>query len=202
MISSPRYSCDVFGYDDGKTATNVPVGTCATVVTTAEGLDVLLVAHETLYFGESMRRSLINPNQLRCHGIQVQDDFTREDEDMAITIGQLMKIPLETEGITIYFESRRPTDAEIDQKTGLPRVEITSSYPWDPKKVNLRVASSSIRKTQLTDDLQTVNSTGYYTSDFKTDISLRQISSIYTANVDGDIIATTTPPCVHVSTTS
>jgi hypothetical protein len=57
---------------------DTPVATCATIVTTATGQDYLLVGHEMLFFGSTLHRSLINPNQLRMNGVKVVDDPTVE----------------------------------------------------------------------------------------------------------------------------
>ena len=90
-----------------------------------DGRDILLVGHEMLYFGNGMWRTIINPNQLRHFGISVRDDYTREKEEgFGITVGDMIHIPFEMEGVTIYFESRLPTEEEI---ISLPRIEITSS---------------------------------------------------------------------------
>ena len=43
---------------------DIPVATCATMVTAESGREYLLVCHEMLYFGSSLKRSLLNPNQL------------------------------------------------------------------------------------------------------------------------------------------
>ena len=51
---------------------NVPIATCATAYDHA-GLQetVILVFHETLYFGSAMEHSLLNPNQIRANGLIV-----------------------------------------------------------------------------------------------------------------------------------
>jgi len=71
-----------------ETIADVPVATCATVWQHHREIRFLLVFHEALYFGNSMDHSLINPNQMRHHGIDVCDnwegDFGIVPEDIFI----------------------------------------------------------------------------------------------------------------------
>ena len=107
IIQDTGYVCDVQPFHpSSKAVQDIPIGTCATVVTVEDSRDVLLVGHEMLYFGNWMRRTLINPKQLRHFGISVRDDYTREKEEgFGITVGDMIHIPFEMEGVTIYFEA-------------------------------------------------------------------------------------------------
>jgi hypothetical protein len=91
-----------------------------------------------LYFGEDMGRSLINPNQIRSNGGAVQDDYTR-NEAFGITLEEGIFIPFDMKGATIFFETRAPTQTEIEE---LPHVVMTGDAPWDPVNVILRIASA------------------------------------------------------------
>ena len=82
-------TCDANGvHGDLETIADVPVATCATVWQHHREIRFLLVFHEALYFGNSMDHSLINPNQMRHHGIDVCDnwegDFGIVPEDIFI----------------------------------------------------------------------------------------------------------------------
>ena len=139
LLTDSGFTCDVYAYNDNSAATkNIPIGTCATVITTDDGYDVLLIAHEMLYFGNQLSRSLINPNQLRFNDVTVQDDYTRYEEPFGITTFEHLFIPFIMDGTTVYFESRVPTSDEIDS---LAHVELTRDDPWDPKRVQLRISS-------------------------------------------------------------
>ena len=75
--------CNVSGFmESGQTVKDIPVATCATIVNDSDsGQEIILLGHEMLYFGEKMKRSLINPNQLRYAGVKVRDDPNREKEE-------------------------------------------------------------------------------------------------------------------------
>ena len=52
-------------------------------------------------------------------------------EDLAIITDNYI-IPLDTQGTTIFCDTRSPTEVELQQ---LPRVVLTSAIDWDPQKV-------------------------------------------------------------------
>ena len=53
---------------------DVKIGTVATLWIDPEtGRSYILIIHEALYFGERLPETLINPNQLRANGLQVED---------------------------------------------------------------------------------------------------------------------------------
>lgn len=119
--------------------TNIPVATCATLITTESGRDYLLIGNEMLWFGSALKRSLINPNQLRMHGITVVDDPTVSD-GFGLHSDELF-IPLQTTGTTVFFESRAPSLAEIESDD-IPHIILTSEDPWNPHTVTLRPDSA------------------------------------------------------------
>ena len=96
-----------------------------------------------LFIGSAMSRSLLNQNPIRdyiwYHKGRIQDDFTRDDEEFRITVGNTF-IPFYMDGSAVCFDSRVPSSAEIES---LPHVTITSSKPWDPKNKLLRVSAAS-----------------------------------------------------------
>jgi hypothetical protein len=53
---------------------NIPIGTIATAWDNPkDGMTIILVIHEALYFGEHMPHSLLCPNQLCSNGIIIND---------------------------------------------------------------------------------------------------------------------------------
>ena len=124
-------------YDSVK---QIPVATCATMITTQSGREWLVVGHEMLYFGSKMERSLLNPNQMRMHGIQLDDDPTKDQ--FGITTPELF-IPLETKGTSVFWQSRAPTFEEIDNMD-IPHLVITADEPWDPQTVQLRTTPRNL----------------------------------------------------------
>ncbi len=66
--------CDVAPYSDSYAPIcNVPIVTGATAVTSSmTGETIILVFHEAIWMGNELDHSLLNPNQLRHHGVTVQ----------------------------------------------------------------------------------------------------------------------------------
>lgn len=125
--------CEVQGFYDGFTPVpNVPVATVATVWSdplTGEGY--VLIIHEALYFGDTMDHSLINPNQLRQHGVVVNDNPYEVDptKSMGIRVDDVGIIPFLSKGSMVFFNTRHPNDDELNI---YPHVVVTSDMPWDP----------------------------------------------------------------------
>jgi len=73
LIETTGKECDVTGFhDEMSPIKNIPIFTCATAYDHPELQEtVILIFHETLFFGRDMEHSLINPNQLRANGITV-----------------------------------------------------------------------------------------------------------------------------------
>ena len=122
--------CDVSPYADEYDAIkNIPVVMGATVWTNSQnGVPILRVFNEVLWMGDRLHHMLINPNQLRSYGVDVQDNpFAKEDLTI-ITDDNI--IPLDTQATTIFFDTRSPTEVELQQ---LPRVVLTSAIDWAPQ---------------------------------------------------------------------
>jgi len=117
--------------DSGQMVKDVPIAMCTTIAVDEDtGQEVLLVAHEMLYFGKKMKRSLLNPNQLRYAGVKVRDDPTREHEK-----GFGIKVKdVQMEGTVVYFKTQHPTKDEIEDPD-IPNYVITREEPWDPRNV-------------------------------------------------------------------
>jgi hypothetical protein len=140
VIEETGFTCDVYPFKEGYEAVkDVPIATCATLVEGERGGDFILIGHEMLYFGQEMKRSLLNQNQIREHirhnQGRVQDDYTRVDEDFGIITNELF-VPFNMDGSAVYFESRVPSQSEMDN---LPHFVITSKDRWDPHGRPLRV---------------------------------------------------------------
>ena len=142
--------CEVSPYADEYDAIrNIPVVMGATVWTNSQDcVPILLVFNEALWMRDRLHHILINPNQLWSYRVDVQDNpFTKED--LAIIMDDYI-VPLDTQGTTIFFDTRSPTEAELQQ---LPRVVLTSAINWDPQKVqfpfhnSVRVVSNTFVQT-------------------------------------------------------
>ena len=124
--------CEVLSYaDEYDTIRNVPVVMGATVWTNSQdGAPILLVFNKALSMGDQFHHTLINPNQLWSYGVDVQDNPFAKKDLAILTVDYI--IPLDTQGTTIFCDTRSPTEVELQQ---LPRVILTSAIDWDPQKV-------------------------------------------------------------------
>ena len=134
ILSYTGRECDVSPYSDTYQAIKgVPIVSGATVWTCKfTGESFALVFHEALWMGDVLEHSLINPNQLRHYGIRVQDNPYHGDQMHIASEDEEFLMPLASDGTTIYFDSRTPTDQELQE---LPHIDMTSTTPWDPHAV-------------------------------------------------------------------
>jgi hypothetical protein len=79
----------------------------------------------------NMNNSLINPNQLRHHGIVVHNNLYDTDptRTMGIEVDDDNLIPFLSQGSMIFFNTRYPDDNKLDT---YPHIIITSDKSWDP----------------------------------------------------------------------
>jgi hypothetical protein len=126
--------CDVSPYADSyQPITDVPIVTGATAVTSHEtGLTYILIFNEAIWMGNVLDHSLINPNQMRAFGITVSDNpygnmamgIQAEQDDF--------QFPMVSDGTIIYFDSRTPTNHELE---ACPHIVLTSPAEWNPRDV-------------------------------------------------------------------
>ncbi len=136
LIHYTGQECTVSGFHHQLgTMDKIPIATVATTWTDEHtGQGFILIMHETLFFGNDLDHSLINPNQIRANGFQVYDNPYEMDpsRQMGVAINDTDRIPFQFAGTTIFFNTRYPTDLEMDT---LPHVVLTSEAPWDPSGV-------------------------------------------------------------------
>ena len=127
-------TCDVNGFHGSMDAMReIPVATVGTLwVHPITGEKFILVFHEALYFGDSMDHTLINPNQIRHFGFDVEDNPYRQR--MGIDVDEALYIPFDITGTTVFFETCLPTSDELEHCT---HIVLTSEDEWDPKSVAL-----------------------------------------------------------------
>ena len=126
--------CEVSRYlDDYEAIKNVPVVCGATLWTdTVDNQEYILVFNESLWMGDSLTHSLINPNQLCAFGTDVQDNpFSNERLSIQPAFHDI-SIPLQTLGTIIYANTRAPTNQELGQQT---HIVLSSDADWDPHHV-------------------------------------------------------------------
>ena len=132
VLSYTGKECEVSPYSSQYEAVqNVPVVTEATVWTNAaDGTAYLLIFHESLWMGDKLDHTLVNPNQLRAYGVSVQDK-PFDAKPLSITTNDI-SVKLYSEGTIICGDTQTPTESELSQ---LPHLILTSLHDWDPHNI-------------------------------------------------------------------
>ena len=126
--------CEVSPYsDDYEAIKNIPV-VCGTMLwtDTVDNQEYILVFNESLWMGDLLTHSLINPNQLLAFGTDVQDNPFSTQGLTIQPASHDITIPLQTLGTIIYANTRVPTDQEL---TTRPHIVLSSNADWDPHHV-------------------------------------------------------------------
>ena len=141
-------TADVYAYDKSiKPIENVPIVTGATAWDNPITNETfIIVINEALYYGDKLDHSLINPNQIRSHGIDFWDNPFDKERGLKIEADEHVTIGLTTQGTKVSFNSRAPTDEELNT---CHRIEITSRQEWNPPTVSLSQIGS--RKHEIPD---------------------------------------------------
>ena len=80
--------------------------------------------------GDQLDHSLLNPNQLRHHGVVVQDNPYDTQSLYLSSQDDEITIPMHSNGTIIYFASQTPTDFELSH---CHHVNLSSNAPWNPR---------------------------------------------------------------------
>ena len=107
--------CDVTPYrDDYQLVSNIPIVTAATAwQSPSTGQIYILVFNEALWMGDSMETTLVNPNQLRHYGTQVQDNPTSELPLSIITEDNEFSMDLTMAGTIVCADTFTPSEYEL-----------------------------------------------------------------------------------------
>ena len=133
-LSYTNRSADVYPYSDSyEPLENVHIVTGATAYDHPNGDTYILIFNEALYYGTSMKHSLINPNQIRFNGLDFWDNPMR-DENLCIEIDEDLFIDLRCKGTKLQFTSKVPTRTKLHT---CQRFELTSEKEWNPETVDL-----------------------------------------------------------------
>ena len=135
--------CDVSAYsEDYPPRVGVPVVSAATGYTTANGDNYILIFNEALSIPD-LDHSLVNPNQLRYHGVMVQDNPFSDIPMMITAANDKFQACLLSKGTVIYFDSWLPSQSDLEM---YPHVELSSSTPWTPQSIEFPSLSYSERE--------------------------------------------------------
>jgi hypothetical protein len=162
-------SCNVQGFHASfDPILEIPVASVATAwEEPTTGQTYILVIHQALYFGTQLDHSLINPNQIRVTGISVCNDPFDRYRHLGINL-DILHIPFQTDGNTIYFTSRVPTKQELED---CQYITLTDDEEWDPSETDLTdYAQKEIKQVKLAKLELDMD---------EADVIMRQISSVY-----------------------
>ena len=139
VIQYTERTADVYPYNSSyQPLHNVPIVSGATAWDNPiDGSTKILVVNEGLFYGSKLDHSLLNPNQLRKHGLIYQDNPFNKDEQLGITSYDGITIPLEMKGTKIRFNSRVPTQSELENIPQSRWIHLTSTEPWNPATLQL-----------------------------------------------------------------
>ena len=126
--------CDVSPYrEDYDSINNVPIAHVATAWQSPEtGQTYILVFNEALWMGDTLPHTLINPNQLRHFGVEVQDNPCCNRAMFIRTEDGSFCMELQMEGTIVFVDTHTPTQKELET---FPKVHMSSSFEWNPMKV-------------------------------------------------------------------
>ena len=104
-------TADVYAYDTSiRPIENVPIVTGATAYDDPiTNQTYILVFNESLYYGERLDHSLINPNQVRSFGIPFWDNPFDSAHDLSIDVNSSFRIPFE-----FFWHQSRISDSCAD----------------------------------------------------------------------------------------
>jgi hypothetical protein len=142
-------TCEVIPFtNDYKPMKDIPVVSAATAWTNDEtGEVVILYFHQILWYGKRLQHSLLNPNQIRHYGRPLCDDITDRSRPFGIDIDSEFIIPFTMSGTNIYFQSRVPSQWELEN---CRTFVMTHDSTWEPTTVT--IATVTPTNAQAIDD--------------------------------------------------
>jgi hypothetical protein len=147
-LEATTRTADVYAYDKSiAPIENVPIVTGATAYDDpVSSQTFIFVFHESLYYGTKLDHSLINPNQVRHYQIPFWDNPYDKERGLCIETSDV-RVPLLSKGTKIYFETRVPTEWELNNCV---HIDMTSRREWNPTSVNMQASSTTSSHLQGT----------------------------------------------------
>ena len=82
---------------------------------------------------EEMDHTLVNPNQCRHFGAEIQDNPYHADIPMTITSPNDEFVPcLQSEGTVVFLDTWFPSQLDLES---YPHVKMTSRHHWNPHQI-------------------------------------------------------------------
>jgi hypothetical protein len=137
IVGSLSYTdkpCQVAPYHpDYETMKDIPIVQAGTAFDDPNtGETMILVINQGLYFGDSLPNSLINPNQMRMNGVEVNDvpkHLSSKSTHSIYIPEHNLQIPLSMRGVISYIPVGKPTVKELETCRW---ITLTSDMEWDP----------------------------------------------------------------------
>ena len=143
IIGPVQRTVTVSAFAPGYGSKSYPLATVGTVWIDPEtSIEYLLVINQAIYLGDELKHSLLNPNQLRTNGVQVDEcprQFDRRSTHSIMVRDPPLMIPLELSGVVSCFTTRKPTQDEIEN---LQHVTLTGTARWNPESPDFQCIES------------------------------------------------------------
>ena len=116
---------------------NLPIANVVYAYDALDGTVILLECNNSIYLGDSMTDSLMNP--IQAEEVEVRVDtrpkryYPNDIGCQSLTFPDGTIIPVLYDGVLPYIPIRRPTKEEVHH---CRRLEMSSRYPWDPFLLN------------------------------------------------------------------
>ncbi len=117
------------------------------------GKTLILIINQSLYFGDSLSVTLLNPNQMQENGLEVDDvpkhlarDPTKATHSIYIP-KQNIRLPLSICGVISCLPVRKPSVTEIENSRW---VILTSNREWDPHSEEFEANERQGNKNECT----------------------------------------------------
>jgi len=116
------------------------------------GETVIFIINQGLYFGDSLPVTLLNANQMRFNGIEVDDVPKHLAKDPSKATHSIyipehdIRIPLSMRGVISCLPVRKPTVQEIENCQWIP---LTSKTEWDPHSDDFAENEEKLMRTKV-----------------------------------------------------
>lgn len=139
-----------------------------------------------------MHCSLINPHQIRAFGHSLCDDPWEPHPSLGLDVGSMF-IPVASAGPNLYFETRVPTDWELD---GLPLFDLTSPR-WDSYDMLTLPTATQSDNGRLINAVHTMCKSATLLSTISSSLNGCCLNSLYSSaiSVPAAATGTSTNPC-------
>ena len=108
---------------------NLPICTGVTALSLDSYEVVILEFGQGFWFGNTIEKSLINPNQCRKFGNKICNDPTDTHRKLVIEASEDLSVPMTMEGSTCGIITHPPTDNDLHK---CQNILLSDEFDWDP----------------------------------------------------------------------